>query len=66
VDDAELERRVAQHFDFRPAGIVRRFGLQHLPKRRNGFYRQLAVFGQMGREDLDAPWERLDAVDWIR
>jgi S-adenosylmethionine synthetase len=45
---------------------VRRFGLQHLPKRRNGFYRQLAVFGQMGREDLDAPWERLDAVDWIR
>ena len=66
ADDAELERRVAQHFDFRPAGIVRRFGLQHLPKRRKGFYRRLAVFGQMGREDLDAPWERLDAVDWVR
>ena len=66
VDDAELERRVAEHFDFRPAALVRRFGLQRLPKRKNGFYRRLAVFGQMGREDLDAPWERLDAVDCVR
>jgi S-adenosylmethionine synthetase len=66
VDDAELECRVARHFDFRPAAIVRRFGLQRLPKQRHGFYRRLAVFGQMGREDLDAPWERLDAVDWVR
>ena len=65
LDDGELERRVAQHFDFRPAAIVRRFGLQRLPKRRGGFYRQLAVFGQMGREDADAPWERLDALDWV-
>lgn len=66
AEDAELERRVAQHFDFRPAAIARRFALQRLPKRRKGFYRQLAVFGQMGREDLDAPWERLDALDWVR
>jgi S-adenosylmethionine synthetase len=66
TEDSELERRVAEHFDFRPAGIVRRFGLQRLPKRMDGFYRRLAVFGQMGREDLDAPWERLDAVDWVR
>jgi len=66
TEDAELERRVAQHFDFRPAAIARRFGLQRLPKHKKGFYRRLAVFGQMGREDLDAPWERLDAVDWVR
>jgi len=66
VDDGELERRVAQHFDFRPAAIARRFGLQRLPRREHGFYRQLAVYGQIGREDLDAPWERLDAVDWVR
>jgi S-adenosylmethionine synthetase len=66
VDEGELERRIAHHFDFRPAGIMRRFGLQHLPARRHGFYRDLAVFGQIGREDLDCPWERLDALDAVR
>jgi S-adenosylmethionine synthetase len=66
IDDADLERRIAERFDFRLAGIVRRFGLQRLSKREDGFYRRLAVFGQIGREDLDAPWERLDAVDWVR
>jgi S-adenosylmethionine synthetase len=62
VADAILGRRVAEAFDFRPAAIVKRFGLRTLPARRHGvFYRDLAVYGQVGREDLDLPWDRLDS-----
>lgn len=61
VPEAELGRRLRQALDFRPAGIVRRFDLQRLALQRPGFFRSLAVFGHMGRVDLDAPWEQLDA-----
>jgi S-adenosylmethionine synthetase len=58
---------VSDVFDFRPAAIVQRFGLRSLPARRQGvFYRNLASYGQVGREDLDLPWERLDKLDQLR
>jgi S-adenosylmethionine synthetase len=64
LPDQELARRVERLFDFRPAGIVQRFGLRSLPARRDGvFYRNLAAYGQVGREDLDLPWERLDQLE---
>lgn len=67
VEERELELRVARAFDFRPAGIVKRFGLRSLPARRGGvFYRQLAAYGQVGRSDLDLPWERLDRITALR
>jgi S-adenosylmethionine synthetase len=62
VPDAEIAQRVARAFDFRPAAIIKRFGLRSLPARQPGFYRKLAVYGQVGRDDLDAPWERLDCL----
>lgn len=67
VPDPELGRRVQRLFDFRPAAIVQRFGLRSLPARRDGiFYRNLAAYGQVGRDDLDLPWERLDELEAIR
>ncbi len=52
---------MAEVFDFRVGAIVRDFRLQRLPgERRDGFYRKLAVYGHMGRLDLDLPWEQAD------
>ena len=60
-DEKELEARLLEIFDFRPAAIVRDLGLQDLPAdRKGGFYRSLAAYGHMGRSDLKAPWERTD------
>jgi S-adenosylmethionine synthetase len=67
LPDTQLAQRLERRFDFRPAGIVQRFGLRSLPARRDGvFYRNLAAYGQVGRDDLDLPWERLEQVDALR
>jgi len=66
IPDQDIEARIRKHFDLRPGIIVRDLGLQHLPAEVGGFYRQLAAYGHMGREDLDAPWERLDKVDLLK
>jgi S-adenosylmethionine synthetase len=59
--DAEIEQQLAKAFDFRPEAIAERFGLWDLPAGRGGrFFRDLACYGQMGRVDLDAPWERAE------
>ncbi|MBS0003530.1 MAG: methionine adenosyltransferase [Thioalkalivibrio sp.] len=53
--------------DLRVAAIVRRFGLQHIVQRNAGtLFRRLAVYGQVGRDDLDVPWESEDLVDSLR
>jgi S-adenosylmethionine synthetase len=62
VPESEIAERVLRVFDFRPAAIIKRFGLRSLPTRHTGIYRKLAVYGQVGRDDLDAPWERLDCT----
>ncbi len=67
LPDDVLAQRVSRVFDFRPAGIVRRFRLRALPAQRAGvFYRNLAAYGQVGRADLDLPWERLDQLAQLR
>jgi S-adenosylmethionine synthetase len=59
--DAQIEEQLAEVFDFRPEAIAERFGLWDLPATRGGrFFRDLACYGQMGRIDLDAPWERAE------
>jgi S-adenosylmethionine synthetase len=62
VDDGEIEARLKRLLDFRPAAISRRFALRRLPGEagHEGFFRRLAVFGQVGREELGLPWERVD------
>lgn len=57
VSDAKLEQAVLQAFDLRPTAIIRDLDL------RKPIYRPLAAYGHMGREDLDASWERTDRVE---
>ena len=67
VEDKVLADRLSQVMDFRLGSIVRGLDLQKLPARRaDGFYRLLAVYGHMGRTDLDVPWEKTDRVEALR
>lgn len=64
VPDATISARLSKRIDFRVAAIEERFGLWELPAQRGGrFYRDLATYGQMGRNDLSPPWERTDEAD---
>lgn len=56
--DETISGRLAEALDFRVAAIAERLGLWELPGRHGGvFYRRLAAYGHMGREDVAAPWE---------
>jgi S-adenosylmethionine synthetase len=67
LTEEELGTRVDRLFDFRLAGIVKQFNLRYLPSLvPGGFYRQLAVYGQVGRTDIDLPWERIDKAPLLR
>ena len=57
---------VAAHFDFRIGAILRQFNLRNLPAMNpEGFYRKLAVYGHVGRDDLDLPWEKTDKAELL-
>ncbi|MBU5420523.1 methionine adenosyltransferase [Acetanaerobacterium sp. MSJ-12] len=60
VSDDKLAEALVKVFDFRPASIIRDLDL------RRPIYRQLAAYGHLGREDLNAPWEKTDRVDALR
>jgi S-adenosylmethionine synthetase len=65
--DDDLANLVEQHFDFRLAGILKRFQLRHLPSLHKGkFYQKLATYGQVGRLDLNLPWEETDKIDLLQ
>lgn len=60
VDDERLAEIVAEHFDLRPAAIIKELDL------RRPIYRQVAAYGHFGRTDIELPWERTDKVDELR
>jgi len=60
VPDEAILELVNKHFDFRPEAIIRTLNL------RRPIYRQTAVYGHFGREDLDLPWERTDKAEILR
>ena len=60
VDEEKIADALNRHFDLRPAAIIERFGL------RRPIYSQLAAYGHMGREDIDAPWERRDLAEILK
>jgi S-adenosylmethionine synthetase len=67
VDDDYLLDLVKQHFEFRPAGIIRMFNLDKLPGERGGrFYQDVAAYGHFGRNDLDLPWEKTDKAELLK
>jgi S-adenosylmethionine synthetase len=64
LDDGQLTDLVKKQFDFRLAGILRKFDLRNLPARNpNGYYQKLATYGHFGRDDLNPPWEATDKAD---
>jgi S-adenosylmethionine synthetase len=64
MPDVEIARHVKAAFDFRPGGIIRELDLRSLPqKHENGFYQNLAAYGQVGRNDLELPWEKADRMN---
>ena len=60
IEEEKISDFVARNIDLRPAAIIDRFDL------RRPIYRKLAAYGHMGREDLNAPWEKTDLVEQLR
>ncbi|ADI63578.1 methionine adenosyltransferase [Trichormus azollae] len=63
ISDEEITAILERHFDFRLAGIIKKFNLRFLPSlTKGGFYRKLAAYGHVGRSDIELPWEKVDKV----
>jgi len=60
VSDELLVRLIREHFDLRPAGIIKALDL------RRPIYRRTAAYGHFGRTDIDLPWERTDKAEILR
>ena len=60
LSDEKLVEIIREHFDLRPAGIIKMLDL------RRPIYNQTAAYGHFGRTDLDLPWEKLDKVDVLK
>ncbi|MCT0205678.1 methionine adenosyltransferase [Synechococcus sp. CS-602] len=62
LGDEDLTALVQEHFDLRPGAIIESFGLRTLPQERGGrFYQDVAAYGHFGRDDLNLPWENVEA-----
>ncbi len=55
-----IEELVREHFDLRPAAILRDLDL------RRPIFRKTAAYGHFGREDRDFTWERTDRAEALR
>jgi S-adenosylmethionine synthetase len=57
---AKIADLVREHFDLRPAAILRDLDL------RRPIYAKTAAYGHFGRDDHDFTWERTDKADALR
>jgi S-adenosylmethionine synthetase len=60
IPDDKIVELINAYFDLRPAAIIQNLNL------RRPIYRPTAAYGHFGRDDIDAPWERLDKVEVLR
>lgn len=60
LSNEKLVEIIREHFDLRPAGIIKMLDL------RRPIYKQTAAYGHFGRNDLNLPWERLDKVEQLK
>jgi len=61
ISQANLTELIKEHFDLRPASIIKELNLRNLPKKMGGnFFRKTASYGHFGRRDLDLPWEKVE------
>ncbi|WP_217593031.1 methionine adenosyltransferase [Cohnella sp. GbtcB17] len=60
IAEEKLVELIREHFDLRPAGIIKMLDL------RRPIYKQTAAYGHFGRTDIDVPWERTDKVELLK
>ncbi len=60
ISEEEIEKKVMENFDLRPAAIIRDLDLLR------PIYKDLAAYGHFGRCDLDLTWERTDKVEALK
>jgi S-adenosylmethionine synthetase len=60
IDKQKIEELITEHFDLRPAAIIRDLNL------RRPIYKKTASYGHFGREDKDFTWERTDKAETLR
>jgi S-adenosylmethionine synthetase len=60
IPDERIVELIQQHFDLRPAALIRALDLCR------PIYRPTAAYGHFGRDDIDAPWERTDKAEVLR
>lgn len=60
IPNEQIEALINEHFDMRPAAIIRDLEL------RKPQFRQTSAYGHFGRDDLDVAWERTDKADALR
>jgi S-adenosylmethionine synthetase len=60
IPQPQIEQLVNEHFDLRPAAILRDLDL------RRPIYRKTAAYGHFGRDDRDFTWERTDRAHALR
>jgi S-adenosylmethionine synthetase len=55
-----IEQLVREHFDLRPAAILRDLDL------RRPIYAKTAAYGHFGRDEKEFPWESVDRADALK
>jgi len=60
ISDERIIELINAHFDLRPAAIIHDLNL------RRPIYKATAAYGHFGRDDIDAPWERIDKAEALR
>nr|WP_202975178.1 methionine adenosyltransferase [Vallitalea guaymasensis] len=60
ISDDKITDLINEHFDLRPAAIIRDLDL------RRPIYKQTAAYGHFGRTDIDLPWEKTDKAEELK
>jgi len=60
IPNEKIVELIKEHFDLRPAAIIRDLNL------RRPIYKKTAAYGHFGRNDPDFSWEKTDKVEAIR
>ena len=54
IPDSQISSKIQDQLDLTPSGMIQKLNLL------NPIYKQLAVYGHVGRVDIDLPWEQID------
>jgi S-adenosylmethionine synthetase len=64
IADVEIAARIKRHFELRPLGMMLTYATGD--RFADGpVFARLAAYGQVGRTDLELPWEALDKVELL-